>query len=369
VTWRRIGRTAGALALVAATAGYPPAPARAHTGDPNVHARVDAVTPELPGVTIQVRSGVADQLLLVNTTPTPVVVLDTKGVPFLRISDRDVEANVGSADWYLSNSPLGIGRQPPKTKATDWHIVSRTGSWGWFDHRLHDRVRPLTQDLRNAKQTLRLAAWRIPLRYGARHVTVTGHVEYRPVLGAFRTTVDSTPPDTDVDVLDGRVPGLFLTWRGGGALVVNGIQGEPFARLTSSRTEVNPTSETWQDDQRLRGSALAATFAPADPKAQPRWHTESATARLTWLDRRLAYAPGVPPDDVLRSGKPTTLVEWTVPVTIDGRPGAITGTTTWQPTAAKGKTKSTTLPYAAALLATAAAVGAAAAIRRRTARR
>jgi hypothetical protein len=355
VNWRRV---AAATAVLVATTAAPQA--RAHSGDPNVHARIDAVTPPLPGVTIVVRSGVADELLVVNTTPTPVEVLDANGVPFLRIAQHDVEANFASKDWYLSNSPLGLA-QPPRATTATWRTVSRTGSWGWFDHRLHDRARPLTPELRAARTTVRLADWTVPLRYGGRDVTVKGHVEYRPVLGAFRTTVDRTPPGADVDVLDGRVPGVFLRWHGDATLTVAGIGAEPFARLTSNSAEVNAASETWQDDQRLRGQAVTT---PADPHT-PRWQRQARQPQLTWLDRRLAYAPGAPPDDVARSAKPTTLVEWTIPVTVGTTHDAITGTTTWQP-ATSDKPRSL-VPYAAAaLLATAVA---ATAIRRRAARR
>jgi hypothetical protein len=315
-----------ALLLVAAP------PARAHQTDPTIVTRIDAVAPELPGVTIEVRSGVADQLLVVNTTPTPLVVVASGGEPFLRIGRTTVEANVRSPDWYASNSPLGPLRVPPQATGEsppDWQVVSRTGSWGWFDHRLHPATRPLTPELRAAKRVVRLADWTIPFEYGATAGRISGHVEYRPVLGTFRSAVERVPAGATADVLDGRVPGLFLRWAGPGTLVVRGIAGEPFARLTPAGAEVNDASPTWQDDQRLRGSPLPAS--PADPKAAPRWHRVGDTPQLTWLDRRLAYAPGFPPDDVTTAARPTVLVEWDVPVEAGGAPGHLAGTTSWLP--------------------------------------
>jgi hypothetical protein len=316
---------AATAVLVATTAA--PQPARAHSGDPDVHARIDAITPELPGVTIVVRSGVADELLLSNTTSTPVEVLDTNGVPFLRIAEHKVEANLASKDWYLSNSPLGLA-QPPSTKTATWRTVSRTGSWGWFDHRLHDRARPLTPEMRAARQTIRLADWTVPLRYGGTRVAVKGHVEYRPLLGAFRSTVEHAPPGATVDVLDGRVPGLFLRWSGKTPLLLEGVDGGALALVGRDETLVNAASETWQEDQRLRGNAPPPV--PADVTSI-RWRRGGTNGRLTWLDRRLAYAPGVPPDDVARSARPTTLVEWTIPASVGGRADEIRGTTEWVP--------------------------------------
>jgi hypothetical protein len=196
-------------------------------------------------------------------------------------------------------------------------------------------------------------------------VTVRGHVEYRPLLGAFHSTATKAPPGVALDVLDGRVPGLFLRWTGTGTLVVRGIAGEPFARLTPQGTEVNDASATWQDDQRLRGAPPPAT--PADARAAPRWRRRSTTPQLTWLDRRLAYAPGFPPDDVARDPHPTTLVEWDIAADVDGTPVHLTGTTVWQPNAPPGDHPSRAFLYAA-IAAGAVALAGLALIRRRAER-
>jgi hypothetical protein len=52
---------------------------------------------------------------------------------------------------------------------------------------------------------------------------------------------------------------------------------------------------------------------------------------LSWLESRARYAPGQPPDEVVRSGRRTVLTRWSVPVRAGGRGGAITGTTSWLP--------------------------------------
>jgi hypothetical protein len=329
--WRAVVAALYVTASSVAVA-VPAVPAAAHTTDPTIVTRIDAVTPPLPGVTVEVRAGAADQLLVVNTTAQPVEVVATGGEPFLRIGPDVVAANLDSPDWYRANSPQGAARVPATAKAgakPRWATVARGASWGWFDHRLHDTERSLTPELRGVRRTVRLAGWTVPLRHGGAAVTVSGHVEYRPVLGSFRTVVTDRPRGVEVDALDGRVPGLFLRWDGKGALVVRGIAREPFARLTTNGAEVNDASPTWQEDQRLRG--VAPPGVPVDAGATPAWRRTGTSPQLTWLDRRLAYAPGFPPDDVARAGTETTLVEWSVDVDAAGVAGQVRGTTTWVP--------------------------------------
>jgi hypothetical protein len=332
--------------------------AAAHPSDPTIVTRIDAVEPPLDGVTVQVRDGVAAQLLVVNATATPVEVLATGGEPFLRIGPDVVRADVGSPDWSASNDPVATTPRP-RARA-DWRVVAQGNAWGWFDHRLHPRAQPLTPDLRAARRRVTLAGWTVPLRHGGRAYQVNGHLEYRPVVGAFRTTVERVPDGLAVDALDGRVPGLFLRWRGSGEIVVRGVANEPFARLTPTSAEVNDASETWQESERLTGRPPTT---PADP-AKARWRRVGTTPQLTWLDRRLAYAPGVPPDDVVTARRLTAMVEWDVPV--DGA-GHVTGTTSWVPTAAAAGDGGA-LPYAAGAAALGAVLAGVVLLRRRTAR-
>jgi hypothetical protein len=346
-----------AVPVVCLAALLPGPVARAHPSDPTIVTRIDAVEPPLDGVTVEIRDGVAAQLLVVNATTQPVEVTATGGEPFLRIGPDVVRANVGSPDWYASNAPTATLPRPAAKE--DWRVVAKGNAWGWFDHRLHPRARPLTPDLRGSRRRVTLAGWSVPLRHGGTTYQVNGHVEYRPVVGAFHTTVENVPDGLSVDALDGRVPGLFLRWRGTGAITVRGIANEPFARLAPAGAEVNDASETWQESERLTGRPPTA---PADP-ATPRWRRVGGTPQLTWLDRRLAYAPGVPPDDVVTARRPTTMVEWDVPV--DGA-GHVTGTTSWVPTATAGD--GGRLPYAAGAAALGALLAGVVLLRRRTAR-
>jgi len=347
------GRVLLTVLAALAVSAAPAVPAYAHGSDPTVVARIDEVAPPVDGVVVQVRAGVADQLLVVNDTDAPVEVLDSDGNEFIKVFRDHVEANVRSAAWQTSLQPLppfDVKTFPPGARGTvPWVTVARHGSWGWFDHRMHDTDRTeLTAQMRAARTPVRIADWTVPLRHRGRTHLVKGHVEHRPVVGAFRTRVVSKPEGVDVDVLDGRVPGLFVRWKGSGTLLVKGVDGTPFARFHDSSVEVDEASTTWREDRALRGENPPL-------RAEPHWAERPGESSLTWLDRRLAYMPGVPPDDVARSTKPTTMVEWDVPVEIDGRAATISGETTWHPALA-GEGGSSRAGLAAAVAAGAAAV-------------
>ena len=344
--------TAGTIALDVAARR----PAGAHRTDPTIVTRVDEVVPPLTDVVLAVRAGVADQLLLVNRGTLPVFVLDSAGEPFLRIGPDRVDARVDSPDWPGSLNPFGTAARPtPPTAATPaaprgWEPVGRGASWAWFDHRLHEHDLAVTVPMRRARRPVRLGEWTVPLLRGGTLHTAYGHVEYRPVTGAFRSRATEWPQGAEVDVLDGRVPAVRMRWRGSGTLLVRGAEGEPFARFAATGVEVNERSATWRDDRALRGQPLA----PTDERA-PRWTRQGTEPVLTWLDRRLAYATGLPPDDVARRREPTTLVEWELPAEVDGRPVRLAGETAWHPVAAEHGEQS----HARHLVAVAAALAAA----------
>jgi hypothetical protein len=332
---RRLGLPL-ALAVLAALAP----PVRAHPSDPSVYTIVDAVEPAVPGLTIQVQAGVADQLFVVNDTAEPLDVLDDEGRVFLRIGPSDVRADVRSIAWRTSLVPFGRPfRGGPAPDRGELVRVAPGRSWGWFDHRLHPEsyVPP-----RDARTVTRLAEWTVPLRHAGTPVTVRGHVEHRPVTGSVLTRHTHAPPGVTADVLNGKVPGLLLRWTGSGSLAVQGEGDEPFARFTARSAEVNTASRTWQDDQRLRGNDIPI----GRDRDTPDWQPAADEPQLSWLDRRLSYAPGVPPAAALRATRPTTLVEWEIPVVAGGVRDSLRGVTEWVPAATAGGDGRSRLPYA-----------------------
>lgn len=306
-------------------------PAYAHSTDPRVVTVVDGVTPALPaGVLVQARSGIAAQLVADNPTAAPLEVLDESGRPFLRLSRAGVFANLGDPAFFATSSPSGATSRPA---GPDRFVqVSRGSSWGWYDHRLHPGP---VQVPGGARGTVRLAEFAVPMRYAGTSRVVRGHLELRPVLGAFRTEVTASPPGLSAEVLQGRLPGLFVTVSA--PLTVLGRDGEPFLRSDGHRLAVNTASRTYVEDLQARGR-------PAGPPSSvARWQGLPG-ASYTWLDARLAYPAATPPAPALRTSRPTEVATWRIPVL--GAP-PLTGVIRWvpDPAAAPVRRRSRAVPW------------------------
>ena len=334
---------------------------------------LDAVEPALPsGVVVQVRAGIAAQVVASNSTTTPLEVLARGGEPFLRISATGVQANLASPDFYATSNPVGSTAAAPADVqrsggrgAPRWVAIGSIDSWGWYDHRLHPQQLGAPVD---ASARARLADFAVPLRYGGRPLTARGHVEFRPLQGAFDVTADLPPdelPGVQVQVLQSsKLPGLFLTNTENRTFTVLGVDGEPFARFGPRGLEVNEASRTRVEDQVARGAS------PGLPSSTPRFALLGGTG-LSWLDSRLRWSSASPPEEALRSDEPTVLGRWEVPVEVDGRRTALTGEIRWVPSGAAlvERPGRSPLPLALGGLAVAGALAGAVLLVRRAGRR
>ncbi len=293
-------------------------PSYAHSTDARIVSVVDTVSPALPaGIIVQARANLAAQLVASNPTDVPLEVLAPTGQPFLRISRAGVFGNLGSAEFFATSNPNGVAaRQSGPGRFVQ---ISTGSSWGWYDHRLHPSQVSAPVD---ARRRTRLAGFEVPMRYGALTTTVRGHIEFRPLLGQFEDTVTTTPAGLTASVLQGRLPGLFVTVSA--PLTVLGRDGEPFLRSDGRALSVNVASRTFVEDQQARG----LTVAPPSPRA--RWKPVAALS-YTWLDDRLRYSSAAPPDAALRSAQPTTIGSWRVPVVVGDQTTAIAGGVRWLP--------------------------------------
>ncbi len=147
---RGVGRSAaesmaqtrrGALALVLlalATSGASPASASAHGPvAPIASSYLARVTAVPAGVEAKVVDG--DQRLWMRVRRgEDVVVLDSRGAPYLRFSAAGVEVNQSSAMYYLNLSPPDTS-PPALTRSTPpkWRSASDGDDYGWHDGRLH----------------------------------------------------------------------------------------------------------------------------------------------------------------------------------------------------------------------------------------
>jgi hypothetical protein len=313
----------GALLLAAV-------PASGHSyRDPALTTVLDAVQPALPdGVSVVVRPSVLDELVLTNPTAAPLEVLGADGQPFLRVSSAGVLADLASPDWYLTGVPEGAPALPPYARAgapARWARVSSGTSWAEFDPRLRPEVQ-VAAELRAAGVDRVVASWRIPLRYGGRPVQAQGHVVFSPVRGGLVVAVTQTPPGLTATALQGELPGLFVSVPAGHVLDVAGADGRPFLHLAGGRVLAALASPSWRADRAARGLPVSGSG----------WAQAGTGSTFTWLDVRLRYPHDAPPADQL--ARQAVLQRWSVPVRLDGRAAAISGTVTWVPRAAALRT-------------------------------
>ena len=114
----------------------------------------------------------------------------------------------------------------------------------------------------------------------------------------------------------------------GRAVLIRGYDDEPFARITADGTvQVNEVSPAYFLNEERYGAPVPAK---ADAKAAPRWKTLDRTGRFQWHDHRTHWMAKKRPPQVNDEHKRTRIFNWKVPIAIDGRPAAITGSLFWQ---------------------------------------
>jgi hypothetical protein len=268
-----------------------------------------------------------------NHTDTNLDVLGPDGEPVIRVGPTGALANLHSAQWYLSSGPAASARIPATARRSStprWGLLSRTPRWGLFDKRVTTPVGPHRHVASSQTQVTRLGVWSIPLRYGDKRVRLYGHLEYRPDLGSTVpriTTPSQVAPGVRVEMLPGPTPAVFLSNSSRRTVLVRGRQGEPFARIGPSGTQVNVHSVTYADDRRARG------LEPGEQVGrmrEPAWVDVSGSPTYTWLDTR-ADTADEPSADALEEGKPVTMGRWRIPLEVGGRHTQIAGVTVWRP--------------------------------------
>jgi len=178
--------TALLLALFAVVLVAPPVGAHALGGvEPsNYRARVLAVRPPLPGLTVEVVDA-GTRLRLVNTGPRDVVVLGYQLEPWLRVGPRGVFENSRSPTLQMAG-PRRADSPPPAAvdpgAPASWRRVDRGQSVTWQDHRAHWEADQPPAQVRRAPGSphLVIPEWTVKLRTGGHLVDVVGEVRWVP---------------------------------------------------------------------------------------------------------------------------------------------------------------------------------------------
>lgn len=302
--------TLTALLALTATAG----PAQGHGEDPRVRVRLDSVAGTPEAVTVQVRTTVSEQMLVANTSPRPLEVLDPAGEPFLRVDRSGVHADVRNPFFHRTLGPPDAPVSPPPTARGDappqWQLVTTESSWGWFDPRLHPEAATRGPGV--------LARWTVPLRYAGKPATARGALVREPMLGSWVPGRVEAPRGLGAALLSGARPAVALTRKGAAEVTVLDADGEVIARLDEHGVRVDPLSD----------AALSTTGSTLAENASDRLVTVSPGRFHAWLDERVQPSRRSPAHPTRTSAQ-----GWRIPVLVDGQAAVVRGEWRWQPAA------------------------------------
>lgn len=146
----------------------------------------------------------------------------------------------------------------------------------------------------------------------------------------FLSQVNAAPPGVNVTVLS-RDDRLLLQSDGGHTVVIEGYSEEPYARIDPDGTvSVNTDSEAYYINEERDGQVPVPDGV--DSKGEPQWKEVSKTGRFEWHDHRMHWMSKSDPEQVKDKRVRTKVFDWKLPVVVDGKPGAISGTLFWTPT-------------------------------------
>jgi hypothetical protein len=160
-----------------------PTPVNDQGSNSNYRSNITAVTPSVPGLSVQVLE-FADRLVLTNHTGKTVTIYGYDGEPYARVlADGTVQRNVRSPATYLNQSFYGDINVPAiadPSAPPKWEVLDRTGQFEWHDHRIHytsPAVPPQVKD--RSKRTL-VFDWKVPIAVGASKGAVAGQLFWTP---------------------------------------------------------------------------------------------------------------------------------------------------------------------------------------------
>jgi hypothetical protein len=165
--------------------------ATAHTASgprpTNYRTTLEAVTPDVPGVTVRIVD-LGSSVELTNDTSTDVTVLGYYREPYLRVGPGGVYENLRSPATYLNRNRTGDTPIPAIARGTGastpprWHRISGAHTARWHDHRVHFMGTAAPAAVRadpGAFHTIN-PRWTVVFEYGGREVEVHGRLDWVP---------------------------------------------------------------------------------------------------------------------------------------------------------------------------------------------
>jgi LPXTG-motif cell wall-anchored protein len=142
-----------------------------------------AIKPPVSGLELQTSGG--DQFLVLrNQSGKTAIVEGYDNDQYLRFgSNRVVEVNLRSPSKYVNEDRFGT-RQPPASAVPGakpkWQVVSRDGSYRWFDHRIHWMDKQPPPQVKDQSKETKVFDWEVPLKVDGRPVVASGTLSWVP---------------------------------------------------------------------------------------------------------------------------------------------------------------------------------------------
>ena len=119
-------------------------------------------------------------------------------------------------------------------------------------------------------------------------------------------------------------------------ITIYGYSGEPYARvLPNGAVQLNERSPAlYLNTNFYANVTVPASAQPGDP---PQWAAVYRTGTFEWHDHRIHWMSPILPQKVQAHRSTRQLIfDWTVPISVGGRRGAISGELFWTPETSKG---------------------------------
>lgn len=149
----------------------------------------------------------------------------------------------------------------------------------------------------------------------------------------YITSITPREPGLSIEVLE-FADRLLLRNHTGQTVTVYGYSGEPYARVQANGTaEQNVRSPAAYLNTNFYANVTVPPSASAS--APPKWVVLDRTEELEWHDHRIHWMSPVKPPEVTNEGKRTKIFNWSVPIKVGARLGAIDGELFWVPQSSK----------------------------------
>ncbi len=165
--------------LLAVFGGAAPATAK----NAEIVSEFQGTKPAVSGLDVQVVGG--DKFLLLrNGTGKPVIVKGYEDEPYLRfLPSRVVEVNTHAPSKYANEDRYALTPLPAQADSNappKWQVISRDGSYRWFDHRIHSMEKGTPPQVKDESVRTKIFNWAVPMSVGGAQVNALGKLEWVP---------------------------------------------------------------------------------------------------------------------------------------------------------------------------------------------